>query len=68
MNDVRAPKAMTRRELLRGGACLAGAVVLTPMVPAWARAAKPTADLDASWGKGFMAPDVFVSLVYNLVR
>jgi cyclase len=30
-------------------------------------AAKPTADLDATWGKGFMAPDVFVSLVYNLV-
>lgn len=28
-------------------------------------AAKPTADLDAAWGKGFMQPDAFVSLVYN---
>ena len=37
MNDVRASKALTRRELLRGGAFLAGAAVLTPVVPAWAR-------------------------------
>jgi len=28
-------------------------------------AAKPTADLDAVWGKGFMMPDVFVGIVYN---
>lgn len=28
-------------------------------------AAKPTADLDATWGKGFMQPDVFVGIVYN---
>ena len=28
-------------------------------------AAKPTADLDATWGKGFMQPDVFVTIVYN---
>jgi len=28
-------------------------------------AAKPTADLDPIWGKGFMMPDVFVSIVYN---
>jgi glyoxylase-like metal-dependent hydrolase (beta-lactamase superfamily II) len=28
-------------------------------------AAKPTADLDATWGKGFMMPDVFVGIVYN---
>lgn len=28
-------------------------------------AAKPTADLDATWGKGFMQPDVFVAIVYN---
>jgi glyoxylase-like metal-dependent hydrolase (beta-lactamase superfamily II) len=28
-------------------------------------AAKPTADLDAAWGKGFMQPDVFVTIVYN---
>jgi len=27
--------------------------------------AKPTADLDATWGKGFMQPDVFVTIVYN---
>jgi glyoxylase-like metal-dependent hydrolase (beta-lactamase superfamily II) len=26
---------------------------------------KPTADLDPTWGKGFMAPDVFVGIVYN---
>ena len=37
MTDVRASKAMTRRELLQGGALLAGAAVLTPVVPAWAR-------------------------------
>jgi glyoxylase-like metal-dependent hydrolase (beta-lactamase superfamily II) len=28
-------------------------------------AAKPTADFDAAWGKGFIQPDAFVSLVYN---
>lgn len=28
-------------------------------------AAKPTADLDPAWGKGFMMPDVFVGIVYN---
>lgn len=28
-------------------------------------AAKPTADLDATWGKGFMQPDVFVRIVYG---
>ena len=28
-------------------------------------AAKPTADLDAAWGKGFMMPDQFVTLVYT---
>jgi cyclase len=28
-------------------------------------AAKPTADLDSAWGKGFMGPDAFVSLIYN---
>ena len=27
--------------------------------------AKPTADLDAQWGKGFIQPDAFVTLVYN---
>ena len=28
-------------------------------------AAKPTADLDAAWGQGFMQPDDFVAIVYN---
>jgi len=28
-------------------------------------AAKPTADLDADWGAGFMKPDVWVGLVYD---
>jgi cyclase len=28
-------------------------------------AKKPTADLDEQWGKGFMPPDVFVTVVYN---
>jgi glyoxylase-like metal-dependent hydrolase (beta-lactamase superfamily II) len=28
-------------------------------------AAKPTAQWDATWGKGFMKPDVFVSFVYR---
>ena len=28
-------------------------------------AAKPTADLDAVWGKGFLMPDQFVGIVYN---
>jgi len=27
--------------------------------------ARVTADLDATWGKGFMMPDVFVGIVYN---
>ena len=30
-------------------------------------AAKPTADLDATWGKGFMPPNDFVTLAYNTV-
>ena len=28
-------------------------------------AAKPTAQWDATWGKGFMGPEVFVSFVYR---
>jgi cyclase len=28
-------------------------------------AAKPTADLDPAWGKGFVQPDEFVTIVYN---
>jgi glyoxylase-like metal-dependent hydrolase (beta-lactamase superfamily II) len=28
-------------------------------------AAKPTAEFDAAWGKGFIQPDAFVSIVYN---
>jgi len=28
-------------------------------------AKKPTADLDEQWGKGFMPPDVFVTVIYN---
>jgi glyoxylase-like metal-dependent hydrolase (beta-lactamase superfamily II) len=27
--------------------------------------AKPTADLDATWGHGFVSPDLFVKLVYT---
>lgn len=29
------------------------------------QAAKPTADLDATWGKGFMMPNDFLGIVYN---
>lgn len=29
------------------------------------KAAKPTADFDAQWGKGFLKPDVWVEMVYN---
>jgi cyclase len=31
-------------------------------------AAKPTADLDAPWGAGFMKADHFVAIVYNTLR
>jgi glyoxylase-like metal-dependent hydrolase (beta-lactamase superfamily II) len=31
-------------------------------------AAKPTADLDATWGKGSVQPDMFVTRVYNTLR
>jgi cyclase len=31
-------------------------------------AAKPTADLDATWGKGFMTPSDFVAIVYHTLR
>lgn len=31
-------------------------------------AAKPTADLDGTWGKGFMPADAFVELVYNTLK
>jgi glyoxylase-like metal-dependent hydrolase (beta-lactamase superfamily II) len=30
-----------------------------------AMAARPTADLDGAWGKGFLTPDVFLSIVYG---
>jgi len=30
-------------------------------------AAKPTADLDGVWGKGFLTPEMFVSIVYSTV-
>ena len=32
-----------------------------------ALAKKPTAEFDARWGKGFMAPDVFAGIVYRTV-
>lgn len=32
-----------------------------------ALARKPTAEFDAKWGKGFMAPDVFAGIVYRTV-
>jgi glyoxylase-like metal-dependent hydrolase (beta-lactamase superfamily II) len=32
------------------------------------QAAKPSAPFDAAWGKGTMAPDDFVALVYNTLR
>ena len=28
-------------------------------------AAKPTTDLDATWGQGYVQPDAFVSMVYK---
>jgi hypothetical protein len=31
-------------------------------------AAKPTADLDATWGAGWMKGDDFVAIVYNTLR
>jgi len=31
-------------------------------------AAKPIADLDATWAKGFMPADMFVELVYNTLK
>ena len=31
-------------------------------------AAKPTADLDGTWAKGFMPADAFVELVYNTLK
>jgi len=31
-------------------------------------AAKPTADLDGTWGKGFMQPNDFVAIVYNTLK
>jgi hypothetical protein len=30
-------------------------------------AATPTKDLDATWGKGFMQPNQFVTLMYSLL-
>jgi len=29
--------------------------------------AKPTADLDETWAKGLLTPDVFVSMVYPTI-
>jgi len=30
-------------------------------------AAKPTAEFDAAWGKGFLNPDTFVTILYNVL-
>ncbi len=30
-------------------------------------AARPTADLDGTWGKGFLTPEMFVSIVYGTI-
>jgi hypothetical protein len=32
------------------------------------QAGKPTGEFDAAWGKGMMAADDFVAIVYNTVR
>ena len=31
-------------------------------------AAKPTADLDPKWGEGFLKPDVWVRIVYSVMK
>jgi cyclase len=31
-------------------------------------AAKPTAEWDATWGAGFMKPDVFLGIVYESLK
>jgi len=31
-------------------------------------AAKPTAEWDATWGTGFMKPDVFLGIVYDSMK
>ena len=36
--------------------------------PAEVVAARPTADLDAKWGNGFMKPDQFVEIVAKSLR
>ena len=30
-------------------------------------AAKPSADFDAKWGNGFLAPDVWVKIIYSAI-
>ena len=52
----------TRRELFKRATVFGGGAgrSLEDVV-----AAKPTADLDVTWGKGFMQPDDFVAIVYN---
>ena len=32
------------------------------------QAARPSAEFDEAWGKGMMAPDAFVELVYSTLR
>jgi len=31
-------------------------------------AMKPNADLDATWGKGFLNPETFIKILYGVVK
>lgn len=80
MISKRESRLVTRRELFQTGGALAGSALLAHPFPGTAAAvlagelqrsvdevvsAKPTSDLDAVWGKGFMMPNDFVTIVYN---
>jgi len=55
----------TYRDVLVGARDRVKALVAQGKTLEQATAAKPTAQWDATWGKGFMKPDLFVSFVYR---
>jgi hypothetical protein len=62
-------KQMTRRQLLQttavAGSTLVAGVFHGSLVERLFLAAKPSAEFDATWGKGFMMPNDFLTIVYN---
>ncbi len=56
------------RDMLKDVSASVSALITQGKSRADAIAAKPTAKLDAVWGKGFLKPDAFVGIVYDSLK